>query len=284
MPIVVLLAGPARAACIDVPIEIGAAERALVDARLDDAGRSLERIETAIGEPPDSTEGVCARLDPQVLARFWIAEGAMASLGGSSDAAARAFHAASRVDRTQWTNVFGPALRAEWESAAQLEDATGSVALDPAPPPGLSTWLDGLDATFPADTTDGLHLVQLGTDDLATWGAIVLVPAEETFVVRVPDLPTVAVAPVEESAVEETAAAEPAHPHARRNAFLAGGAACLVAGGAFAVAAEGKDDDIANAGDTDELEAAHQSQQQLSTVSYALLGLGAAGVVVAFAW
>jgi hypothetical protein len=279
MPIVVLLAGAARAACIDVPTELGGAERALVDARLEDAGRSLERIETAVGASPDSADGVCARLDPQVLARFWIAEGAMASLGGSPDAATRAFRAASRVDRTQWTTVFGPALRAEWESAAQLDDATGTVTLDPAPPVGLSAWLDGLDATFPAETTDGLHLVQLGVDDLATWGAIVLVPAGETFVVRVPDLPTVPVAPV-----EETVATQPDHPHARRNAFLTGGAACLVAGGAFAIAAEGKDDDIANAEDTDELEAAHQSQQQLSTVSYALLGLGAAGVVVAFAW
>ena len=279
MPIVVLLASAARAACMDVPIELGAAEGAIVEGRLEDAGRSLERIEAAIGEPPDSADGVCARIDPRVLARFWIAEGAMASLGGSAEAAARAFRAANRVDPAQWTGVFGPALRAEWESAAQREDATGSVALDPAPPAGHSTWLDGLDATFPVDTTDGLHLVQLGTNDAAKWGTIVLVPAGETFVVRVPDLPPVPVEPV-----EATTSAQPAHSHARRNAFLAGGAACLVAGGAFAVAAEGKDDDVANAGDADELEAAHRSQQQLSTVSYSLLGLGAAGVVVAFAW
>ena len=280
MPIVVLLAGLAHAACVDVPIELGAAERAIVDVRLDDAGRSLERIETAIGAPPGTVDGVCARLEPQVLARFWIAEGALASLGGSGGAAARAFRAAHRVDPAQWTTAFGSALRAEWESAAQAEDATGSVALDPASPAGRSTWLDGLDVAFPADTTDGLHLVQIGSNDDAEWGTIVLVPAGETFVVRLPELPS-APAPVE--SVEETAAVPP-HSHARRNGFLAGGAACLVAGGAFALAAEGKDNDIANAGDADELEAAHQSQQQLSTVSYALLGLGAAGVVVAFAW
>ena len=262
---------------MDVPIELGAAEGAIVDARLEDAGRSLERIEAAIGEPPDSADGVCARLDPPVLARFWIAEGAMASLGGSAEAAARAFRAANRVDPAQWTTVFGPALRAEWASAAQLVDASGSVALDPAPPAGHSTWLDGLDATFPVDTTDGLHLVQLGTDDVATWGTIVLVPAGETFVVRIPDLLPVPVASVEETT-------QPAASHARRNSFLAGGAACLLAGGAFAVAAEGKDDDVANAGDPDELEAAHQSQQGLAAVSYTLLGLGAAGIGVAFVW
>jgi hypothetical protein len=278
MPILVLLAGLARAACVDVTAELGAAERAIVDVRLDDAGRTLERVETAIGAPPSSVDGVCARLEPQVLARFWIAEGAMASLGGSADAARRAFRAAHRVDPAQWTTVFGSALRAEWESAAQVDDATGSIALDPSPPGDRSTWLDGLDSTFPVETADGLHLVQIGTGDAAEWGTIVLVPAGETFVVRVAELPSV---PVQHAA--EPTVAQPTN-HARRNAFLAGGAACLLTGGAFALAAEGKDDDIANAGDADALEAAHKSQEQLSTVSYAFLGLGAAGVVVAFAW
>jgi hypothetical protein len=282
MPILVLLASSARAACLDVPTELAATERSIVDVRLDDAGRSLERIEAAIEAPPGSVDGVCARLDPTVLARFWIAEGAMASLSGSADAATRAFRAAHRVDPTQWTTVFGSTLRAEWESAAQLADASGSVALDMAPPTGRSTWLDGIEATFPVHTTDGLHLVQLGTDDQAAWGTIVLVPAGETFVVRVPELPPLPMAPVEP--VEATTATRPAPSHARRNAFLAGGAACLIAGGAFAIAAEGRDDDVADAGDVDELEAAHRSQQQLATVSYTLLGLGAAGVVVAFAW
>ena len=279
MPILLLLAAPARAECLDVPIALGATERAVVDARLDDATRSLERIEAAIRKPPGSVDGVCARLDPQVLARFWIAEGAMASLGGSAEAAARAFRAANRVDPTQWTTVFGSALRAEWESAARLEDASGSIALDPGIPAGRSAWLDGLDATFPVDTAEGLHLVQLGTDDAVAWGSFVLVPAGETFVVRVPDLP-----PLPLEAVEETTTTQPARSHARRNVFLAGGATCLVAGGAFAIAAEGKDDDIANAGSVDEVEAAHRSQQSLAAVSYTLLGLGAAGVVVAFAW
>jgi hypothetical protein len=277
MPILVLLAGPARAACVDVTTELGAAERAIVDARLDVAARSLGGIEAAIGEPPGSDGGVCARLDPQLLARFWIAEGAMASLSGSAEAATRAFRAANRVDPAQWTTVFGSALRAEWESAAQLPDAAGSITLDRALPAGRSAWLDGLDASFPTATADGLHLVQLGEGDVAAWGAIVLVPAGETFVVRVPELPPVSAEPI-------AATTAPARRHPRRTAFLAGGAACLVAGGAFAIAAEGKDDDVANAGDIDEAEAAHRSQQNLAAVSYTLLGLGAAGVVVAFAW
>jgi hypothetical protein len=275
MPFLVLMAGPARAACVDVTAELDAAERAIVDARLEDAGRSLERIEAAIEAPAGSVDGVCARLDPPVLARFWIAEGALASLGGSAEAAARAFRAAHRVDPAQWTTVFGSALRAEWESAAQVEDAPGSITLDPAPA-DRATWLDGVETVVPVQTSDGLHLVQIGTGNLAAWGAIVLVPPGETFVVRVPDLPPL---PVEVAA--ETA---PAKPRARQTAFLAGGAACLVAGGAFAIAAEGKDDDIADADDSDELEAAHRSQQQLGAVSYTLLGLGAAGIVVAFAW
>jgi hypothetical protein len=260
-------------------MELGAGERAIVDARLDDAGRSLERIEAAIGAPPGSGDGVCARLEPRLLARFWIAEGAMASLGGSPEAAARAFRAANRVDPAQWTTVFGSALRAEWEAAAQLEDESGAVTLEPGTPAGRSTWLDGLDATFPVDTSDGLHLVQLGTAEAAEWGTIVLVPAGETFVVRVPDLP-----PLPTESVAEITATPPAPSHARRNAFLAGGAACLVAGGAVAIVAEGKDDDVANAGNVDEVEAAHRSQEQLGALSYTLLGLGAAGVVVAFAW
>jgi hypothetical protein len=275
MPLLALLAGTARAACVDVPIELGAAERAIVDARLDDASRSLERIVVAIADPPGSGDGVCARLDPQVVARFWIAEGAAASLGGSADAASRAFRAASRVDPDQWTTAFGSTLRAEWESAAQLPDANGVIALDP-PPVGRSTWLDGGDATFPADATDGLHLVQVGTGDSADWGAIVLVPAGETFVVRVPDLP-----PLPTESIE-VATDEP--PKARRTAFLAGGAACLVAGGAVAWMAERKDDDVANAGGIDEVDAAHRSQQRLGAVSYGLLGLGAAGIVVGLAW
>ena len=270
MPILVLLAGAARAACVDVPLELGVAERAIVEARLDDASRSLERIVGAIADPPASGDRVCTRLDPEMVARFWIAEGAAASLGGSAEAATRAFRAASRVDPDQWTTAFGSALRAEWESAARLPDETGTIALDP-PPADRTTWLDGAAATFPADTPDGLHLVQVGDD--AVWGAIVLVPPGETFVVRVPDLPPVT-APIE--------AAEP--PRTRRTAFLAGGAACLIAGGTFALLAEEKDDDIANADDTDELDAAHRSQQQLAAVSYSLLGLGAAGVVVAFVW
>jgi hypothetical protein len=273
MPILVSLAGLAHATCVDVPLELGTAERAIVDARLDDAGRSLERIVGAVGAPPASGDGVCTRLDPETVARFWIAEGAAASLGGSADAATRAFRAASRVDPDQWTTAFGPALRAEWEAAARLAGESGTIALEPQPA-DRSTWLDGSEVAFPTETADGLHLLQVGDD--AVWGAIVLVPPGETFIVRVPDLPPIA--PI------EVAAAPAERPRTRRTAFLAGGAACLVAGGAFAWMAESKDDDIANAEDTDELDAARRSQQQLAAVSYGLLGLGAAGIVVGFAW
>jgi hypothetical protein len=258
--------------CVDVPQELDAAERAIVDARLEDAGGSLERIAGAVAARPDAAERPCARLDAPTVARFWLAEGAAASLSGSSDAAARAFQAAARVDAARWTPAFGATLRAEWEWAAQLPTASAAIALEPATE-GWPTWLDGLARAFPADTTAGLHLVQIG--EPPAWGAIVLVPANETFVVRVPDL-GVALAP--------DATLEPAPRRHPRAAFVAGGAVCVAAGGALAWMAEQKDDDLARAGDLDELHQARRSQQTLGALAYSLLGVGAAGIVVGVAW
>jgi hypothetical protein len=282
MPILLLFVQVGRAGCLDLPIELGTAERAIVDTRLDDANRSLQRIEVELGAAPGSRNAGCSRLDPATVARFWIAEGAAASLGGSAEGAFRAFHAAARVAPGQWTVAFGSTLRAEWEAAAALPDAIGRIALDPGPV-GRAAWLDGNQAVFPIDVADGLHLVQVGTDDEAVWGAIVLVPAAETFVVRLPDLPPLPVAwdPIEPS-VMPTAPAD--HARVRKTVFLAGGAACLVAGGATAWLAERKDDDLADADDLHELDAAHHSQQTLGALSYSLLGVGAAGIVVGLAW
>ncbi len=281
MPIFVLFAPVARAVCVDVPLELGAAERAIVDARLDDASRSLERVEVEIAAPPGSGNGTCARLDPATVARFWIAEGAAASLGGSAEAASRAFRAAARVVPEQWTVAFGPALRAEWAWAAQMPDARGTIALDQEIV-GWTTWLDGTESAFPIETADGLHLVQIGTGDVAAWGAIVLVPAEETFVVRVPALPPL---PLAADPIETTEVTPPRdRSRVRKTAFVAGGAACLIAGGAVAWMAEQKDDDVAGAADVDELSSAHRSQQALGALSYGLLGVGATGVVVGLVW
>ena len=243
MPILVLLAGPARAACVDVPISSARpSERSSTRAwrvRLADRSNgSLRRSASRLTRSTACARGSIRRSSPDL-----IAEGAMASLGGSRrPPSSRVPRCESRRPRPVDGRVrIGPSRRVGIGRRARgREKGPGGTR----PAAGRAIPVARRDRRHlppPTPRTGSISCRSGPTTSLHGGPSSSCRPARPSSC-ACPDLPPPAAPPP----IEAATTTRPEEPRsARRTALLAGGVACLVAGGAFAFAAEGKDDDIA---------------------------------------
>jgi hypothetical protein len=142
---------PTRAERLDLLDE---GEQALVEADFGTAETKLRALEGAFS---------CGQLvEPELLARMWLLEGAWLTLQGDAEQGATSFQAAARVAPATWVSDFGTALRSKYEAAIDRE-VTGSTTLSLEP--DLFRWIgaiDGKPSKFPTSVSPGLHLVQVG--------------------------------------------------------------------------------------------------------------------------
>ena len=266
---ILLLLGSAFAGCPDLAVATEAATDALVSAHLDDAHAALTQAEASFscGLAPDA----------RALARYWLAEAAVASVEGRADDARDAWQAAARLAPEQWDTRYGPQLRAGRDAAvAAATLGKGSVRLD-AMPERATVWVDGAERPNPAPASEGLHLVQVGAREVE-FGRVVLLGPDENMTVKV-----------------ELAPDEP-EPRGLKIGLMAGGGVAL-AGGAgllWVAHAQSAPMDAAvtawRAGSLTtedaraELDARWSAQRAAGVAGYGLMALGAAGVVVGGVW
>jgi len=143
--------------CPDHAAIIDTATQLVLTLRIDEATKVLKQAEQAMA---------CgSAIQPEVLARFWIVEGATQSMGGDAEAARDAFAAAILADSEVWIDALGPQMRTVYDEAAS--DLTPVGLLDWTPTDAWAA-VDGVPVQSPATIAGGLRLVQIGasTDDI----------------------------------------------------------------------------------------------------------------------
>lgn len=261
VPLLALSSG-ARAAC-DAPVELVAqVEQAVLDARFEDARLATDRAELAFG-CTGTAEGA-------LLARLWVAEGAMAHVEGDEAARDQAFASAWRVAPGQWTEAFGEGLKPLWQAAAGQPRSRGTLQIEGLQP-GQAARVDGRAVETPAQLDSGLYLVQAdGGPPLFT--RIVLLPGEQTLVVHI------------EPQGQVTAAAAAERTHRGRGWWFAGAGVAAALSGTSAWLATRQDGAMETATSIDELDGGFGRQKAFGYATWGLAGLGAACVGVGIAW
>lgn len=256
------IGGTARAAC-DAPQELVAqVEQAVLDARFEDARVATDRAEVAFG-CTGSAEGA-------LLARLWVAEGAMAHVEGDAASRDQAFASAQRIAPGQWTDAFGGELEALWAAAADLPRRRGTLQVEGLAE-GQAARVDGRVLATPAELESGLYLVQAeGGPPLFT--RIVLLPGDQTLVVHVD--PPEALAPT----------VTPERRHRGRGWWFAGAGVAAALSGTSAWLATRQDGAMEQAPTLEELDADYGRQKGFGYATWGLAGLGAACVGVGIAW
>jgi hypothetical protein len=264
LTLITLLLAPARAGCEDPAGRVDLVEQAVLEARFDDARTHMAEAEAAFGCTGTADNGL--------LARIWLAEGAMAHVEGDPDSRDQAFASAARVSPGTFNDAYGDELRAAWEAAAGAPMGLGQLALE-----GLSddavAMVDGKTVQVPASLISGLYLVQADAGGgPPVFSRIVLVPDDQTLVVTVDDPSALASATVQEPS--------------RRTRWpwyaAAGGAAVL--SGTSAVLASRQDGGMEDATNLDQLDGAYGRQKGFAYASYGLAGASAALLGVGLVW
>lgn len=268
--LLLLSMGHSHADCPDLGTATAQANDALVAARLEETQAALQRAEAAFscGVPPTK----------EAIARFWLAEAALASVGGRAQDAQDAWQAAARLAPELWEPRYGPELRAQRDAAvAGMGQGHGTVCVDPLPEKHQML-VDGAAQPNPVTTSEGLHIVQVARHEVVN-GKVVLLGADENMLVR-PVINT------------------PAEGRSRRGrvAWIAGGGLGLAAGAGLLVVAGGQDarmdetlagwrtGDLSTADAGAEVDRRWTLQQAAGGAGYALTVLGLASVGVGIAW
>ncbi|MCO4745198.1 MAG: hypothetical protein KC912_10455 [Proteobacteria bacterium] len=281
-----LFSGTAYAACPDLEASLVAAEATVLEGRFDDTETALATVETALG---------CGEVGAaESLARFWITEGAMLHLGGDPEGAVDSFTAARRVAPDYWNADFGPQLATAFQAAAPLEGPSGTIALSP----GLERYLahiDGAPANIPAETTPGLHLIQVGPPEgptefaqfvyvppgqelsLATGIVEKAAPAPEPVVVPEPE-PVVAPEPEPEPLPEVPPPPPPQKP--KISPFLIGAGVAAVGSAITFGLHQSQNAKYEDAESIEALDATKNRQIAFGGTAIGLAGLAATGVVL----
>ncbi len=263
-PALLLLVSPARAACDDPAEKVSLVEQAVLDARFDDARDHLAQAEAAFG--------CTGTADNTLLARLWLAEGAMAHIEGDERSRDQAFASAARVAPDTWTTAFGDDLRTAWEAAAAAPRGQGQLQLEGLDD-GAVAMVDGQPMQVPAELDSGLYLVQADAKGgPPVFARIVLVPDDQTLVVRVEDPHN----------LDQTATLEPRKRKKWPWFAAAGGAAVL--GGTAALLATTQENAIQDSSSVDDLNGAFGRQKAFAYTSYGLAGATAVLVGVGVAW
>lgn len=166
------LVATAQATCDPVAL-VDQLEKAVLDARFDDAEAISKQMVEAFGCSP--------RADQAVLARLWNAESVMLDGFGESSAADDALRAAFRTSPTTWNPAFGEGRRTRQQALGNA-GAPGLVRIEPLTP-GTFAAIDGEMVQLPATVAPGLHLVQIGREPNAIYDArIIDLPAASDVV------------------------------------------------------------------------------------------------------
>ncbi len=282
--ILLALLGQARAACPEPVVATEQTVRALI------AGDFVEARTTVT----QALEGLaCTPATPDLVARVWLARGALEVLEGSGSAAPW-LAAAHRLAPDTFDARLGPAIREVWEHATV---AGAALSVEPATP----ALLDGtLVNVFPVDCGAGPHLVQVRSpDDTVLFGTVVeLLPGEDALletnlsaadVARLMARETAPVGapvsvPVSPAATHaDTRPATPMPRHNRARVALGASAAVTLAlGGAAALGAQAQDEAMESATDIDTLDEAYGRQKGLAAAAWTGVGAGALLAVGAF--
>ncbi len=265
IPLIALLALPARADCDDPAERVDQVEAAVLDARFEDARAHIEEAEAAFG--------CTGTADNTLLARVWLAEGAMAHVEGDASSRDKAFASAARVAPTVFVDAYGEELRGAWQAAAGMPQGLGQLQLEGLAE-GATAMVDGAPVDVPAELVSGLYLLQADADGgPPVFARIVLVPDDQTLVVR-----------VEDPGTAPTPATADGRRHRKKWPWFAaaGGAAAL--GGASAWLASRQDATLSDASTLDTLDSARSSQRGFAFASYGLAGASVALLGVGIAW
>jgi len=255
------------------------AESAVLEARLDDAASALAAL--------DQSLSCSAPAAPEILARMWLAEGAMLVFEGRSDEAVDSFAAARRAAPTVWVAAYGAELRAVYERAGS--GGAGSLDLLPTPAEGEG-WLDGAATSFPAEVESGLHAVQVVREGRARFGRVIYVAPGDALSVQTNLAATPLPEPVtpqpSAGAHTELSAGPPASPPehvtggGRSPWLLVSSGALTAAAVGTAIAARSQSAQMAGSDSRSELNTHFQQQKLWAYTTYGLGGLAVAGVAV----
>ena len=159
----------ASADCVaDRTAFLGDAQEHVLTVDIDRAQAALDAAEEAM-----ACGSVVA---PEVLARFWLIDGALQVMRGDAGGAAQAFQSAAWVAPDVWMEELGPAMRSAYDEAASVERTFGTLEWTPT---GATGWIDGRLKENPTDVAVGLRLIQAGTSESdVTFARIVLVTAD----------------------------------------------------------------------------------------------------------
>lgn len=277
-----LLPGVVRADCPSVDIWLDRAEQDIVALRLEQARESLGQAEAGFSCGPPAT--------PAQIARFWRAEGVWLTMQKRTEDADLSFAAARRLEPEVWTAAFGTELERQFKAAVGIDDPPSMLELQPWDPRYLG-WVDGRLTSFPAQLDAGLHLVQASRSPepasaSVEYGTLMVFSDGATTTLNTPfprDAGLLAEAP---------APPVPAEPGSRSSlAWVAGGAASALAGGALLWIGSRQNDaypaavDAYEAGQLSQTEAlaevtgTHRAQVGLGVGGGALLAVGAGAMV-----
>jgi len=275
---ILALANLAHAACDEAPLYVERAEQAVLEGRLADATQALKDATVAWTCGPNA--------EPEVLARFWLAEGALAMAEGDLARARLSFSAAYRVAPDLWPIDYGVKPYIQYQAAAEEWTGQATIKLHPQPVARLSL-LDGQPASYPATTVAGLHLVQLGrSEQHMEFASFVKVEQDDTFLVLTELEPVseeeLAAAPAPPSPVMSDLAA-PQAPSIRRErdhppALLASSGVALALAGTSAAMAFRQTAAMQEAPTEAKLHQAYARQQTYAQATWVLGGLGAVGL------
>jgi hypothetical protein len=213
------------------------------------------------------------------LARWWLAEAALAAVHGDDQSAEDALAAAARLAPEVWVEGYGPAFRSRHAALAQDRAALPqgrlvlSVRVEGLTPPGgqILAAVDGepvrgFGVGLSAGLSAGYHLLQLGFSptDIRYASAIYVVPGQDLVVHALLPGDVPLPAPVEPV---------PVGPVRRRvPLFLAAGGVLGLGAATTSVLAVSQNGAMRRAQSVDRLDSAYQSQQVLGATSYVLMG------------
>lgn len=269
--------GTADAGCDEAEAFVARAEQAVLEERLDDAAGALRDAEVAFSCGPLA--------EPDLLVRFWLAQGARETRLGDVRAAAVSFRAAATLAPDHWPIDYGIKSFIQYKAASELWLGEGNIQLHPAPE-GRIAALDGVVTSFPVTTLEGLHLVQVGQSvEAMEFASLVTVQSAEPTMVLTglePLVDGVAVAaPVPEP--KPTLRMRGVERHGLRvGALVVGGTAAVMAGGG-ALLARAQDDVMREQTTQALLDAEYARQQRYAAITWSLAGVSAVGITLHFA-
>jgi len=149
--------------------------------------------------------GCSDKAQPPQVARLFLVHGMIRFLQDDMAGAERAFWSAKQLQPTTWQEDYGPKARALYESASLAGSASpASVSMKGF---GAGDWLtvNGLEATPPLQLPPGMHLLQVGSGDIARFARILDIQPGTDLIVSVQSGERVEVAPAGEVTIVDEA-------------------------------------------------------------------------------